>query len=275
MQACHTALDIQELLSAQVSTEASLGDGVVAKLQSNLGSGHGVAAVSDVCEGSAVDKGRSVLQSLNQVGLQSVLEECSHSALCIQVTGSDRLTLTGVSNHQTSQTVLKVGDVGSQAQNSHDLGSNGDVVAILTGHAVGLAAHAVNNITQLTVVHIDAASPGDLAGVDAQSVALVDVVIQHGSQQVVCSTDCVEVTGEVQVDVLHGDDLCVAAACSTALDAEDGSQGRLTESNDNILAQNLHAVSQANGSGGLALTGGGGVDGGDQNQLAIGVLILV
>ena len=81
-----------------------------------------------------------------------------------------------------------------------------------------------------------------------------------------------EVTGEVQVDVLHGDDLCVAAAGSAALDAEHGAEGRLTQSNHDVLADTTHGVSQTDGRGGLALTGGGGVDGGDQNQLAVGLV---
>ena len=81
-----------------------------------------------------------------------------------------------------------------------------------------------------------------------------------------------EVTGEVQVDVLHGDDLSVAAAGSAALDAEHGAQRRLTQGDHDVLAQLAHTVSQTDGGRGLALTGGGGVDGGDQNQLAVGLV---
>ena len=219
-----------------------------------------------------MDERGGMLQRLNQVGLQSVLQQSGHSALCVQVTGGDGLAGVSIADHQTSQSGLQVVDVGGQAQNRHDLGSHGDVVAVLTGGTVDLAAQAVNDEPQLTVVHIDAAAPGDLTGVDAQSVALVDMVIEHRSQQVVGSADGVEVTGEVQVDVLHGDDLCVAAAGSAALDAEHGAEGRLTQSNHDVLADTTHGVSQTDGRGGLALTGGGGVDGGDQNQLAVGLV---
>ena len=76
----------------------------------------------------------------------------------------------------------------------------------------------------------------------------------------------------MQVDVLHGDDLCIAAAGCTALDAEHGSQGGLTQGNQNIFIQLAHTVSQTNGGGGLAFAGGSGVDGGDQNQLAVGLI---
>ena len=56
------------------------------------------------------------------------------------------------------------------------------------------------------------------------------------SQQVVGRADGVEVAGEVQVDVLHGDDLRVAAAGGAALDAEHRAEGRLTQRNDDVLA---------------------------------------
>ena len=91
------------------------------------------------------------------------------------------------------------------------------------------AAQAVHNVTQLAVVHVHAALPGDPLGVDAQRVALLDVVVQHGGQQVVGSADGVEIAGEVQVDVLHGDDLGVAAAGRAALDAEHGAERWLAQ----------------------------------------------
>ena len=62
-------------------------------------------------------------------------------------------------------------------------------------------------MAQLTVVHIDDALPSDALNVNTELIALLDVVIKHGGQQVVGSTDSVEVTGKVQVDILHGDDL--------------------------------------------------------------------
>ena len=60
-------------------------------------------------------------------------------------------------------------------------------------------------------------------------IALLDVVVEHGGQQVVGSADGVEVAGEVQVDILHGDDLSPAAAGSAALNAEDGAERRLAQ----------------------------------------------
>ena len=146
---------------------------------------------------------------------------------------------------------------------------SGDVKAVLTGIALRLAAETVHHVAELTVVHVDAAAPHDAAGVDVQLVALIDVVVQHGGQQVVGSADGVEVAGEVEVDVLHGDYLSVAAAGSAALDAEHGAEGGLTQGDDGLLAQLAQRVADADGGGGLALAGGGRVDGGDQDQLGL------
>ena len=129
-------------------------------------------------------------------------------------------------------------------------------------------------MAQLAVVHVHRPLPGDLLDVDAQSVSLLDVVVQHGGQQVVGRADGVEVAGEVQVNVLHGDHLGVSAACRAALDAEHRAQGGLTQSHHGLLADLPQAVGQAHGGGGLPLAGGGGGDGGDQNQLAVLSLLL-
>ncbi len=65
----------------------------------------------------------------------------------------------------------------------------------------------------------------------------MDVVVHHGGQQVVGSADGVQVAGEVQVDVLHGDHLGIAAAGGAALDAEHRAQGRLAQGHKDVLAQ--------------------------------------
>ena len=81
LQPRQAALDVQELLGAQVRAEARLGDGVVRQPQGHLGGHDGVAAVGDVGEGSAVDEGGGALQGLDQVGLQRVLQQRRHGAL--------------------------------------------------------------------------------------------------------------------------------------------------------------------------------------------------
>ena len=111
--------------------------------------------------------------------------------------------------------------------------------------------------------------------VDVQSVALLDVVVDQGGHQVVGDADGVEVTGEVEIDVLHGDDLRPAAAGSAALNAENGTEGRLPQGDGGLFADLAKTVSQTDGGGGLALTGGRGGDRGDKNQLTVRIRAVV
>ena len=73
----------------------------------------------------------------------------------------------------------------------------------------------------------------------------------------------------MQVDVLHRHHLGVAAAGSTALDAEHGAKAGLTQAEHGLFAQSVHGIGKAHAGGGLALTGRGGADGGDKDQLAL------
>ena len=262
------ALDIQELLGAQVGTEASLGDGVVAQGHCHARCDDGVAAVSDVGEGAAMNKRRRALESLHQVRLQGILQKGCHGAFGMQVAGSDGLVVAGVSDDHAGQAGLQVVDVGSEAEHGHDLAGDGDIEAVLAREAVRLAAKADDDLAKGTVVHVDDALPGDATDVDVQLVAVVDMSVEHGGKQVVSRTDGMKVAREVQVDVFHRNDLGIAAAGSTALDAENRAKRRLAQSDDGFLALPGKRITQTNGGRGLALACSGGVDGRDQNQFS-------
>lgn len=46
-----------------------------------------------------------------------------------------------------------------------------------------------------------------------------------------------KIAGEVKIDVLHGDNLCIAAASRAALNTHHWSLGGLAQGNDGLLAQ--------------------------------------
>ena len=223
----------------------------------------------DVGERAAVDERRRVLERLDEVGRDGVLEQGGHGSLGMQVMGRDGRAVIRVAHDDAPQTLLEVADGGSQAEAGHDLGGHGDVKAVLARHAVGHAAQAAHDAAQLAVVHINDALPRDAPGVDAKLVSLLDMVVEHGGEQVVRRADGVEVTREVQVDVLHGHDLRVAAARSTALDAKDGAQAGLAQGEHAGLAHAAQGVCQAHGGRGLALARRRGVDGGDEHNLGL------
>ena len=77
------------------------------------------------------------------------------------------------------------------------------------------------------------------------------------------------VTRKVQVDVLHRQHLCVAAARSAALNAEHRTQRRFTQRDDGFFADLCHSLTETSRCGGLALARRRRVDGRNKDQLAV------
>ena len=84
-----------------------------------------------------------------------------------------------------------------------------------------------------------------------------------------------EVSGEVEIDLIHRQHLGVATTGSTALDAEDRTEGGLAEGDDRLLADLIHPEGESDGDGSLADTGLGGRDGGDEDEVSGTVLLLL
>ena len=59
--------------------------------------------------------------------------------------------------------------------------------------------------------------------IESQRVAVVDVVVHHGRKEIVGRRDGVKIPGEMQVDLVHRDDLSVATTGCAALHPEDRS----------------------------------------------------
>ena len=78
-----------------------------------------------------------------------------------------------------------------------------------------------------------------------------------------------QVTGKVEVDILHGHHLGIAAAGRAALDTEHGAKAGLTQAEHGLFAQSVHGIGQAHAGGGFALACRGGADGRDQDHLAL------
>ena len=271
----HAALDIEELLGTQVGAKAGLGNGNIAKAHRHTRGHDRVAAVGNVGEGTAVDKRGRALECLHQVGLERILKQRSHGALSLEVAGADGVAGIAVADDDLAQALLEVVDARGQAQDCHDLGGNGDIEAVLARHALGLAANAVDNMAQLAVVHVDNALPGDALNVNTELIALLDVVVEHGGQQVIGGTDGMEVTGKVQVDILHGNDLGPTATSGTALDAKDGAERRLAQGHGTLDAATTQAVGQTDGRGGLALARRRWVNSGHEDELGLVISRLV
>ena len=73
----------------------------------------------------------------------------------------------------------------------------------------------------------DRARPGDASRIDAERVALMQMIVEHRREQRVRARDRVEVAGEMEVDVVHRDDLREPAARRAALHTEDRAEAWL------------------------------------------------
>ena len=263
------ALDVHEFLCAEVSAEASLCDGNITQLECQLGCLHAVAAVCDIGERTAVHQTGRALERLNQVGLDGILHQRRHRALCMQVAGVDRLAGIAVCHQNITETLFQVVQISGQTQDSHNLGRYGDHEVVLARHTVHLAAQTDGDVAERTVVHVHYAGEHNTARINVQQIALLHVVVQHGAQQVVCCRDGVHIAGKVQVDVLHRHDLRVTAACCAALDAEYRAERRLAQCDNSVFALFAQCLTQTDRGRGLALAGRRRVDGGNEDQLAV------
>ena len=87
------ALDVKELLHADVGAKAGFGDDVVAQPQRQLVGQDGGVAVGDVGKRPGVDEGGLPFQRLQQVGVQRILHEHRYRAGHAQVVEGDGLAV--------------------------------------------------------------------------------------------------------------------------------------------------------------------------------------
>ena len=98
---------------------------------------------------------------------------------------------------------------------------------------------------------------------------LVEVVVEQRRDHVVRRGDGVEVAGEVEIDLLHGQDLGVSAAGCAAFHAETGAERGFAQGNDRFAADAVQPEGESDRDGGLADAGAGGRDRGDEDEAAI------
>ena len=138
-----------------------------------------------------------------------------------------------------------------------------EAAALLLRHPVRVAG----GYAELLLAHPHAAGEEAPSVADREEaleekfVALTGLVqhpyVDRRRQQVVGRGDGMDVPGEVQVEVLHGDDLAVAAARRSALDAEGRTLAGLADARDRPLAEvGAHRLGETHGGCGLALAQG-------------------
>jgi hypothetical protein len=216
--------DMEELLHAHVGAEAALGDDVVAELQRNAVGDERAVAVRDVRERAAMDERRLSLQCLDEVRLDRLLQEDGHRPGRLQLLRGDRVPVEVLRDGDRTEACAEVLEVGCNRDDRHHFGRGSDVEARLPDVTVRTAAETDGHVAQRTVIDVEAAPPADRERVDAELVAVEDVRLEESGEQVVRGADRMDVACEVEVHVLHRDDLRVTAAGCAALDPEHGTE---------------------------------------------------
>ena len=137
------------------------------------------------------------------------------------------------------------------------------------GTPCALPPEADHPVPELAIVHVEGPRPGDGDGVDAERVPVVDRRVEGGREEVVRRLHGVEVAVEMEVDLLHRDDLGVPAAVAAPFDPEDRSHRRLAEAEHHVLADPAHPLGERDRRRGLALARLRRRDRGRDHELAV------
>ena len=140
--------------------------------------------------------------------------------------------------------------------------------SVSRGIAVLAPAEADDDVAQGAVADVDDARPEDPVRVDAERVLVVEAVVEERAGEVVRGADGMDVAGQVEVEVLHRDDLAVAAAGRAALDPEDRAERRLADVDRGLLADVVEALGEPDRGRRLALAERRRGDRGDDHVLA-------
>ena len=107
-QAGLAALDVEELLRAEIGPEARFRDHDVRQAQGGAGGHHGVAAVGDVGEGAAVNQSRIAFQRLHQIRLHGVAQQRRQGTFGTEIAGFHRRAVAATAHHQIADAPLQV-----------------------------------------------------------------------------------------------------------------------------------------------------------------------
>ena len=268
IQPTEATLDVEEFVRAEVGAEPRLRDDEVRERQRRPRRQNRVAAMRDVAERSGVNERRPALERLHEVWPDRVGEQQRHGALRLELAGQHR------PSHRTGrrpdddarQPVLEILVARGQRDDRHDLAGRNDDELLLARDAILRAAQTHDHLAERAVVHVDRAVPGDAPRLDVQRVAPLQVIVDQRRQQRVRARDRMEVAREMQIDVLHRQQLRVAAASRAPLHAEHRTKARLAHAEHGVVTQPSQRLRQSHGDRALALARGRGVHRGDEHQ---------
>ena len=132
-----TTKNVVELLSTQVSTEASLRNGIVGMTKRHTCSNKRVTTMCNVSKRSTMHNGRRILSSLHQVRLNSILEQHHDSTCYTKVFHREGLTLVSITQQNILNATAKVSLILCQTKNCHQFRSWRNVETSLLRNTIG------------------------------------------------------------------------------------------------------------------------------------------
>ena len=231
--------------------------------------------MGDVGKRTAVDESRRILGRLHEVGQKRIFQQDRDGAGDAQVVYRKRFIVVGITQEDIPDATLEVVEVRGEAKDGHDFRSGSDVEARLGRYAIDGTAQAGDDVAQATVVYVQDALPLDFLQTETSMAILIKMVVEQRGNHVVRRGNGVEIAREVEVDVLHWEDLCVSAARSATLHAETRAEGRFAKDRDRLLPDFVQTEGETDGDGSLTDARLGGRDGGNEDEVVLADALLV
>ncbi|VTR63883.1 hypothetical protein DESC_100079 [Desulfosarcina cetonica] len=242
-EAGEAAFHVPELLEADVSGEAGLGDMVIPQLEADAVGDDGALTHGDVGEGTGVHQAGLVFGGAHQGRVDRVAHEGGHGVADFEITTGNRFAALVEGHGDFVDAVFQVGQVGGHGQDGHQLRTHGNAELALHRETIRTTTKADDDVAQGLGAEVDDPAHLHAGGIDVQAahageagqlfvivVALMLHTGRHGDHaQVVRVHDVVDVAGETQGELGHGDQQRVAAAGCRAFYVHGGAAGRLTQ----------------------------------------------
>ena len=198
--------------------------------------------MGDVRERPSVDESGIVFERLNKIRSECLLQQHGHRAVGLDVAAVYWRAVAAIRHDDVPKPLVQIVEVICQAEDRHDLRGHGDVEAGFSGEPVRDSSERCRDLPERAVVHVHDPPPGDPADVDAEIVAPVDVIVDHGGQKIVRRGDRVEIAGEMKIHVLHWHDLRIAAARRSALHPEARTERRFSNADCRVFPDSIQSI---------------------------------
>ncbi len=201
----------------------------------------------DVAERSAVHERGAALEGLEEVRLDGIGQQSGHGPGHPKVVGGHGRSVGAHGEDHPAQSGTQVVDVTRQRQHRHHFRGDRDLPLRLARDAVLPPAEADDRAPDRPIADVDDARPDDRVRVDPEPVLMVKAVVEECGGEVVGRADGVVVAGQMEVEVVHRQDLAVAAAGCPTLDPKHRSERRLTNAHRGLPSDPVEALGQTDG----------------------------